>query len=41
MPTPGEALRKKETRPKKMYQLLWMVGASPALLMVNSAPAEV
>ena len=41
MPVPGAALRKNDTRPKRRYQLDWMVGWSPDLLTVNSAPAEV
>lgn len=31
----------KETRPKKMYHALRMVGASPDFLIVKSAPDEV
>jgi hypothetical protein len=31
----------KDTRPKKMYHLDWIVGASPDLDTVNSAPEEV
>lgn len=41
MPVPGEARRMNETRPKKMCHRLRMVGASPDLVMVKSAPEEV
>ena len=40
-PLPGAAFITKLTLPKKMYQFDWIVGASPALLMVNSAPFDV
>lgn len=41
IPVPGAAFRKKLTLPKNMYHFDWMVGASPDLVMVNSAPDEV
>jgi hypothetical protein len=41
MPVPGAARMWKDTRPKKMYHFDWMVGWSPDLLTVNSAPEEV
>ena len=40
IPVPGADLTVASTFPKKMYLSLEMVGASPALLIVNSAPFE-